>query len=321
MAFTQLYQNDLRWQNKIMGNGRTETIGNLGCLVTSLTMMGNYFGGNETVASFNDKMKQNNGFQGPWVRAFRVNSVFPNVSYQKHIECDNQDAPLDELDAALAGGSLATVRVDYSPAAVEEAHLSYILGTAFGRWDIRYATGERQSPELPEPFDPLPVCPPGMLQNAEGLPAEPKDVPADYPLRISWPGILVDDENHPEDIVARAKRDEVSYPVVIMGHSLGGNESSKFANYLGSRGVKVSLVVTFDPVETGRVGANIDRVVNYYLPMQKEDNTIHAAGGFAGTIENIDVTADPSITHTNVEKNARFQAASMNKLNEITKAL
>lgn len=124
-----------------------------------------------------------------------------------------------------------------------------------------------------------------------------------------------------EDIVARAKRDEVSYPVVIMGHSLGGNESSKFANYLGSRGVKVSLVVTFDPVETGRVGANIDRVVNYYLPMQKEDNTIHAAGGFAGTIENIDVTTDPSITHTNVEKNARFQAASMNKLNEITKAL
>jgi hypothetical protein len=83
--------------------------------------------------------------------------------------------------------------------------LSYCLGTAFGRWDIRYATGERQPPELPDPFDPLPVCPPGMLQNAEGLPAEPKDVTADYPLRISWPGILVDDENHPEDIVARVR--------------------------------------------------------------------------------------------------------------------
>lgn len=124
-----------------------------------------------------------------------------------------------------------------------------------------------------------------------------------------------------EDIVARAKRDEVSYPVVIMGHSLGGNESSKFANYLGRNGVKVSLVVTFDPVETGHVGANIDRVVNYYLPMQKEDNTIHATSGFAGTIENVDVTADPSITHTNVEKNARFQAASISKVSEITKAL
>jgi len=83
--------------------------------------------------------------------------------------------------------------------------LSYIWGTIFGRWDIRYATGEKEPPELPDPFDPLPVCPPGMLQNDQGLPAEPKDVPEDYPLRISWSGILVDDEGHPEDIVARMR--------------------------------------------------------------------------------------------------------------------
>jgi len=37
------------------------------------------------------------------------------------------------------------------------------------------------------------------------LPAEPEDVPPDYPLRISWKGILVDDENHTEDIVARVR--------------------------------------------------------------------------------------------------------------------
>jgi hypothetical protein len=49
------------------------------------------------------------------------------------------------------------------------------------------------------------MCPPGMLQNADGLPAQTKDVPAEYPLRISWSGILVDDENHPEDIVARVE--------------------------------------------------------------------------------------------------------------------
>jgi hypothetical protein len=81
----------------------------------------------------------------------------------------------------------------------------YLIGCALGRWDIRYATGERQPPELPDPFDPLPACPPGMLQNADGLPAEPADVPEEYPLRISWPGILVDDEGHPEDIVARVR--------------------------------------------------------------------------------------------------------------------
>ncbi len=81
--------------------------------------------------------------------------------------------------------------------------ISYIIGTAFGRWNIFYATGEFQSSDLPDPFDPLPVCPPGMLQNAEGLPAKQKDVPEDYPLRISWSGILVDDENHREDIAVR----------------------------------------------------------------------------------------------------------------------
>ena len=80
-----------------------------------------------------------------------------------------------------------------------------ILGYPIGRWDIRYATGERQPPELPDPFDPLPVCPPGMLQNAEGLPAAPSDVPDDYPLPITWPGILVSDPGHPEDIVARVR--------------------------------------------------------------------------------------------------------------------
>ena len=81
----------------------------------------------------------------------------------------------------------------------------YILGCTLGRWDIRYATGDRQPPELPDPFDPLPVCPPGMLQNADGLPAAQSDVPDDYPLPITWPGILVSDPGHPEDIVARVR--------------------------------------------------------------------------------------------------------------------
>lgn len=83
--------------------------------------------------------------------------------------------------------------------------VDYSLGSALGRWDIRLTTAEKSAAELPDPFTPLPVCPPGMLQNSEGLPAELKDVPADYPLRISWTGILVDDENHPEDIITRVE--------------------------------------------------------------------------------------------------------------------
>jgi hypothetical protein len=84
--------------------------------------------------------------------------------------------------------------------------VSIALGVAFGRWDIRYATGEQAATELPDPFAALPVCPPGQLQNAQGLPAGPEDVPATYPLKnIPWDGILVDDTNHPRDIERRVR--------------------------------------------------------------------------------------------------------------------
>jgi len=83
--------------------------------------------------------------------------------------------------------------------------VSYLLGVVFGRWDVRLATGERKPPPLPDPFDPLPVCPPGMLQGPDGLPAKPEDVPPDYAIRISWDGILVDDPGHEDDIVRRVR--------------------------------------------------------------------------------------------------------------------
>ncbi|MCA1793336.1 MAG: BREX-1 system adenine-specific DNA-methyltransferase PglX [Desulfobacteraceae bacterium] len=83
--------------------------------------------------------------------------------------------------------------------------LNYLFGLLFGRWDIRFATGERHPPKLPDPFDPLTICPPGMFQNDKGLPGEKKDVPFDYPIRITWHGILVDDEGHIEDVGLRVR--------------------------------------------------------------------------------------------------------------------
>lgn len=92
-----------------------------------------------------------------------------------------------------------------APPALTADLLSYTIGTIFGRWDIRYATGERGPPELPDPFAPLPVCSPGMLQGADGLPLEPREIQGDYPLAVDPDGILVDDEGHPDDIIARIR--------------------------------------------------------------------------------------------------------------------
>jgi len=85
---------------------------------------------------------------------------------------------------------------------------SACLGTTFGRWDIRYATGERPTPELPDPFAPLPVCPPGMLQGDDGLPLSSDAgrrlrTEGRYPIHVAWDGILVDDPDHPFDLERR----------------------------------------------------------------------------------------------------------------------
>jgi len=114
----------------------------------------------------------------------------------------------------------------------------YAVGVTLGRWDVRIAIDPSLAPKLPDPFDPLPVCPPGMLVGSDGLLAEPNRIvseewlrarpdantlppegsvktptipDSEYPLRISWDGVLVDDPGfngdrpHRDDIVRRVR--------------------------------------------------------------------------------------------------------------------
>lgn len=90
---------------------------------------------------------------------------------------------------------------------------SLCIGQAFGRWDIRFSTGEKLSPDLPDPFAPLPICPPAQLQNELGLPMTKESLERlkregswNYPIEIPWDGILVDDPGHPLDIETRAQK-------------------------------------------------------------------------------------------------------------------
>ena len=61
---------------------------------------------------------------------------------------------------------------------------------------------------MPDPFAPLPVCPPGMLQGDDGVPLSPEAgrrlrAEGRYPLDVAWDGILVDDPEHPLDLERR----------------------------------------------------------------------------------------------------------------------
>lgn len=71
-----------------------------------------------------------------------------------------------------------------------ESLRSWAVGVAFGRFDLRLATRERQPPPEPEPFDPLPTRSPGMVPEADK---------AQLPVR----SMLVDDLGHTLDLTTQ----------------------------------------------------------------------------------------------------------------------
>lgn len=116
-----------------------------------------------------------------------------------------------------------------------------------------------------------------------------------------------------DDIIKRHKRGAVSYPIVIMGHSVGGQEASAMANKLGQAGVPVSLVVGFDPgfaaPQPFKYGS--PRVVNFYIPNQARGNPYRSAAGFGGSINNVDITRFTNADHVAIDKDPQVQARAL----------
>lgn len=114
MAEKQYYQNDSRWADVKIGTDQNLTIKMVGCLLTSMTMVMDHFGANETPLTLNQKMVASGGFNGAWIKAFMVPGLFPElgVKRQRFVECKNQPAPMVDIDKGLAEGSLVVVQVD-----------------------------------------------------------------------------------------------------------------------------------------------------------------------------------------------------------------
>jgi hypothetical protein len=109
--------------------------------------------------------------------------------------------------------------------------VSWAVGVGVGRFDLRLATGERDWPAEPDPFDPLPVCSLGMLTGDDGLPLDTS--PAGYPVDTS--SVLVIDPGHPLDIAARVR----SVFDAVFGDD-ADNWWADVGQALGARGGEVS---------------------------------------------------------------------------------
>lgn len=108
-----LYQNDEAWKKTALGNS-SETIGSWGCLLTSVTMLLNGIGYNETPESVNKKMKAAGGFQGALFIPSMLPYVWANCAYRDMQPCETTPAPIALIDAAVAEGKPVILQVDWN---------------------------------------------------------------------------------------------------------------------------------------------------------------------------------------------------------------
>ena len=89
-----LYQNDEAWKNTPLGNSK-ETIGSWGCLLTSVTMMLNGIGYNETPVTANEKFRKALAdFNGALFMPSFLPYIWPNCAYQDMQPCETSPAPM-----------------------------------------------------------------------------------------------------------------------------------------------------------------------------------------------------------------------------------
>lgn len=81
--------------------------------------------------------------------------------------------------------------------------LSYLVGAALGRWDVRIGRDPGLVTARPGLFEPVPVCSPGALVGDDGLPLA--SAPAGYPIELPPVPFLLDEEGHRWDIEARVR--------------------------------------------------------------------------------------------------------------------
>jgi hypothetical protein len=111
---------------------------------------------------------------------------------------ENEDTESFDGDAEVA-----EVETQIDAASLVASLTSWAVGVAFGHFDVRLATGGRSLPKEPDPFDPLPVCSPGMLTDDDGFPLS--TLPPEYPVVVPESGVLADDHGHGVDLVAAVR--------------------------------------------------------------------------------------------------------------------
>jgi alpha-beta hydrolase superfamily lysophospholipase len=123
-------------------------------------------------------------------------------------------------------------------------------------------------------------------------------------------GIYATVSNHSEwqtlaDQAAAGYKAGTEGPIILIGHSLGADAVMEMAAYLDRKGVPVALLVPFDGTQSFPTPKNVGRLLNV---TQRDYAYMRAGPGFHGSLTNLDVSGDPNIGHTTIDKTPRLHA-------------
>ncbi len=122
------------------------------------------------------------------------------------------------------------------------------------------------------------------------------------------------------DAIADYKTNKNITPIIIIGHSLGGDAALVMSNWMVQNGVPVRLIVVFDAVaQTHPVEHGIQEVLNFYKPHGYGQEVV-GSPRFDGTITNVDMTDRHDLDHLNIDKDEQLQDEVLAKSLEILKA-
>ena len=117
--------------------------------------------------------------------------------------------------------------------------------------------------------------------------------------------------------ILAANRNGDASQIILIGHSLGSNSTIQVASAVQQQNIPVDLIVTFDITQPLQVPRNVQRFINFYQYNGFGERAVPGYG-FTGELQNIDLTADSSIGHGNIDEIPRLQQAVVDKVLEIT---
>jgi hypothetical protein len=148
----------------------------------------------------------------------------------------------------------------------------------------------------------------GMDKLAERI--KHAGIPASVDTYLMWRPVV-------EQAIRDYRRDP--QPIILIGHSMGGDSALAFAETLNAENIPVSLLVTYDPSRIADdVPPNVERYINIYQSSNfMGGGNVVQGQRFHGHYASFNLKDHSEIIHINIEKTDRIQEQLVAKVKEL----